>query len=86
MIETNMDGLRIGRGYKIRCMRTLLEQIKRDYEDCRRLREKLKSKAFSVADEEELCRVICWLRNGLNLYRDLNFFFCLEQKFQRFVI
>jgi len=58
-------------GYKIRCMRSLARQIKEDYAEWNRLCEKLEKGPMELSEEEELLRVMCWLREGLNVFKEL---------------
>ena len=70
MFRENLDGLRVEQGYKMRCMRSLHKQIKKDYDECHRLWEKLKNGTISIAEKDELSRVTCWLKQGLKLNKD----------------
>ena len=65
------DGLWSNRGYRIRCVKSLSEQIKMDYEEVNRLWKKWKKGSLDRFDEEELGRVLAWLRQEIGLYREL---------------
>jgi len=71
MIRVNRDGLYSEKGYRIRCMRSLLEQLKNDYADCNRLWHKLEKGTADSSQVEDLLRVLSWLKEGLNVFNDL---------------
>lgn len=65
------DGLWSDKGYRIRCVKSLGEQIKVDYEEVKRLWKKWETGSLDKFDEEELGRVLAWLRQEIGLYREL---------------
>ena len=71
MAGFNQDDSFNNKGYRIRCMRSLIEQIKNDYAECNRLWEKLENGSMEIADEEELLRVMSWLRQELNVFSEM---------------
>jgi len=72
MIKANRDGLYSEKGYRIRCMRSLLEQIKNDYATCNRLWHKLEKGTADSSQIEDFLRVLSWLKEGLNIFNDLS--------------
>jgi len=64
-------GLTHGKGYRIRCVKSLAEQIKADHEEMTMLWEKWEKGLSDRFDEDELGRVFAWLRQEIGLYREL---------------
>ena len=71
MNRINSDGLYSEKGYRIRCMRSLLEQLKNDYSDCNRLWYALEKGTADSSQIEDFLRVLSWLKEGLNVFNDL---------------
>jgi hypothetical protein len=59
------------KGYRIRCMRGLVEQIKRDYVECKRLWKRQECGTSEHAQEEDLRRSMAWLREELRVFKEL---------------
>ena len=66
-----LDGLENDKGYRFRSMRDLVDQIKEDHKGLKRIWDRLVKGPTSLADEEDCLRLICWLREELNVYREL---------------
>ena len=71
MEEKNRDNLYNDKGYKIRCIKSLLKQINEDHEECSRLWKRLENGAGNVFDKEELERILSWIRQGLNTFEEV---------------
>ena len=71
MLNEKLDGLRNDSGYKIRCMKSLVDQIKEDHAELNRLCKRLEYGSTDNFDEEELLRLTRWLRDELNLFKEL---------------
>lgn len=65
------DGLWSNSCYKIRCVKSLAEQIKMDYEEMNRLWKKWQNEPLNKSDKEEIGKVLAWLRQETDLYREL---------------
>ena len=63
------DDICHGSGYRIRCMQSLIEQIRQDQAECISLWERFEKGDLYRYEEEELKRTMSWLREGLNLLR-----------------
>jgi len=71
MAGVNINGLYGDKGYRIRCMQSLKEQIERDHADCIRLWEKMKKGTICIIEEEEFNKIICWLREEIKILKEL---------------
>ena len=67
MDRTIQDDICNGSGYRIRCMKSLIEQIRRDHRECMSLWERFEKGELYRHEEEELIRTMSWLREGLKL-------------------
>ena len=67
MERTIQDDICNGSGYRIRCMKSLKEQIRQDHAECMSLWERFEKGELYRYEEEELIRTMSWLREGLNL-------------------
>jgi len=65
------NGLWGNSGYRIRCVKRLSEQIRADHEEINILWKKWKNGLADRADEEEMERVLAWLRQEIGLYKEL---------------
>lgn len=65
------DGLYTENGYRIRCMRGLLEQVENDYAELGRLWDRIEKRDLDGLEEEEMVRVLAWLGQGLRIYKEL---------------
>ena len=71
-MESNIqDGLWRDKGYRIRCVKGLGEQIRTDHEEMKRLWKKRVNGSLDKSDEEEIGRVLSWLKQEIGLYREL---------------
>ena len=66
-----MDGLQGNKGSRIRCVRSLIEQIKKDHEELNRLWKQRERGLGEESNEEEIGRVLSWLRQEIGLYKEL---------------
>ena len=66
-----MEGLYNNEGYKIRCMRDLVEQIKRDYAECKQIWARMETEAMDISKEDELIRVMSWLTEEIKVFNEL---------------
>lgn len=71
MTGTNADNLYNEKGYRIRCMRGLVDQIKEDHTRFSTLFKRLERGESDVSILEELARVLSWLKQGLNTFREM---------------
>ena len=71
MLNHNSQDLRNDIAYKIRCMRSLVGQIKEDHLELNRLWKRLEYGSSDNYDEEELLRLTRRLRDELNLFKEL---------------
>lgn len=71
MTVIGVDGLYDDRLYRIRYMRSILEQIREDHRELQRLCNNLKNGPMDKYHEEESLRLITWLKDGLNLFKGL---------------
>ena len=70
MTGKDLDVLCKDKGYRIRSMRSLAEQIKEDHKGLKRIWDRLVKGPIGRDDEEEFMRLISWLREGLNVYKE----------------
>ena len=68
MDRTIQDDISNGSGYRIRCIKSLIEQIRHDHAECMSLWERFEKGELYRYEEEELERIMSWLREGLNLF------------------
>lgn len=72
--ETESDiqeGLWRDKGCRIGCVKSLGEQIRADHEEMSRLWKKRVNRSLDKSDEEEIGRLLSWLRQEIGLYREL---------------
>ena len=58
-------------GYRIRCMRSLAEQVKNDFADLTILLERLESGKLDISEIEQIFKKISWIKQGLNIIKKL---------------
>ena len=71
MTGTHIGDLYNKRGYRIRCMRDLVDQIKEDYRCFKTLFKRLERGECDISLIEELVRVLSWLKQGLNTFKEM---------------
>ena len=71
MDKINRDNLYNDKGYRIRCMKGLLKQIKEDHDECSRLWKRLENGAGNVFEIEELVKGQAWLKEELNTFKEM---------------
>jgi len=69
-----MDGINRGnlyydKGYRVRCMKSLIRQIKEDYSECNRLWKIFDKGSINHLEIEELARVISWVKEDLDTFK-----------------
>ena len=69
-----MDGINRGnlyydKGYRVRCMKSLIRQIKEDYSECNRLWKIFDKGSINHLEIEELSRVISWVKEDLDTFK-----------------
>lgn len=67
----NRDNLYNDKGYRVRCMKSLLRQVTEDHDECNHLWKRLKRGATDIYEVEEFLRVFSWLKEGLNTLKEL---------------
>jgi hypothetical protein len=58
------------KGYKIRCVRSLLEQIMEDHAELNRMWKRLEKGETDTIQIDEIVRVLSWLRQGINVFKE----------------
>ncbi len=58
-------------GYRIRCMRSLAEQVKNDFTDLTMLLERLESGTLNISEIEQILQKISWIKESLNMLNKL---------------
>ena len=71
MTGTHIGDLYNKRGYRIRCMRDLVDQIKEDYRCFKTLFKRLERGESDIFLIEELVRVVSWLKQDLNTIKEM---------------
>ena len=71
MAGDNIGDLYNEKGYRLRCMRCLVDQIKEDHTRFSTLCKRLERGESDVSLIEELARVLSWLKQGLNTFREM---------------
>ena len=71
MTGTHIGDLYSKKGYRIRCMRGLVDQIKEDYTCFKTLFKRLERGEGDVSLIEELVRVLSWLKQSLNTFKEM---------------
>jgi len=59
------------KGYRIRCMKSLIGQIKRDHAHFKRLCERLEKGETDFALIQEVQGVLSWLKQGLDVFKEM---------------
>ena len=57
-------------GYKMRCMKSLIAQIKKDYAELNQLWEKVENDKINEIDVDELLKKISWVKQGLKMFSE----------------
>ena len=57
-------------GYKMRCMKSLIAQIKKDYAELNQLWQKVDNDKINEIDVDELLKKISWVKQGLKMIRE----------------
>ena len=57
------------KGYRVRCMKSLIRQIKEDYSECNRLWKIFDKGSINHLEIEELARVISWVKEDLDTFK-----------------
>jgi hypothetical protein len=57
--------------YRLRCMRSLLLQIKEDHADCNRLWKRLRKGKVDMRELEELVQALGRLKQGLGAFKEM---------------
>ena len=71
MTGTHTGDLYNKRGYRIRCMMGLVDQIKADYTCFKTLFKRLERGESDVSLIEELVMVLSWLKQDLNAFKEM---------------
>jgi len=58
--------------YRIRCMKSLIEQLKKDYSNLNKSIKKLKSDVINSPGMEEILQQISWIKREVNILRKLD--------------
>jgi len=56
-------------GYKMRCIKSLIAQTKKDYAELNQLWQKVDNDKIDEIDIDELLKKISWVKQGLKIYR-----------------
>ena len=57
--------------YRIRCMRSLVEQLKNDYADLNSLLKGFKNGTNGISEIDEVMQKISWIKEGLKMFNKL---------------
>jgi hypothetical protein len=57
-------------GFKMRCLKSLITQIKKDYAELNQLWQKVDSDKIDEIQTDELIKKISWIKQGLKMYRE----------------
>ena len=60
------------KSYRIRCMKSLIEQLKKDYSNLNRSIKRLKSDVINSPEMEEILQQISWIKQEVNILRKLD--------------
>ena len=60
------------KSYRIRCMKSLIEQLKKDYSNLNKSIRKLKSDVINSPGMEEILQQISWIKREVNILRKLD--------------
>ena len=59
------------KGYRIRCMNVLIDQIRQDHAHLTVLWSRLETGTSDKADMEDIMRLLSWLKQGLSAFKEL---------------
>ena len=65
------DNLHDDSGYRIRYMKSLVEQIKNDYSDLNSLLKGFKNGTNGISEIDEVMQKISWIKEGLKVFNKL---------------
>jgi hypothetical protein len=57
-------------GYKMRCLKSLIAQIKKDYAELNQLWQKVDNDKIGEIDIDELLKKISWVKQGLKMFQE----------------
>jgi hypothetical protein len=69
MNRDNRENIYNDKGYRIRCIKSLIRQIKEDYSECKRLWKIFDKGSINHLEIEELARVISWVKEDLDTFK-----------------
>ena len=59
-------------GYRIRCIKSIIEQLKKDYSDLNGSKKKMRSGVINSPGMEEILQQISWIKQEVNILRKLD--------------
>jgi len=68
MVGENLKDFHSEKGYRIRCMKCLIVQVREDHAELNRLWIKFRKGPGSISEIDELVRVLSWLKVGLDVF------------------
>ena len=66
------EGLHNEKGYRLRCMKSLIEQIKMDYINLNGSIKSLKSEKLDISETDKILQKISWIKQEINMLRKLD--------------
>ena len=66
------EGLHNEKGYRLRCMKSLIEQLKMDYINLNGSIKSLKSEKLDISETDKILQKISWIKQEINMLRKLD--------------
>ena len=66
------EGLHNEKGYRLRCMKSLIEQLKMDYINLNGSIKSLKSEKLDISETDKILQTISWIKQEINMLRKLD--------------
>lgn len=66
------EGLHNEKGYRLRCMKSLIEQLKMDYINLNGSIKSLKSEKLDISETDKILQKISWIKQEINMLRELD--------------
>ena len=66
------EGLHNEKGYRLRCMKSLIEQLKMDYINLNGSIKSLKSEKLDISENDKILQTISWIKQEINMLRKLD--------------
>ena len=72
MVNFYKEGLHNEKGYRLRCMKSLIEQLKMDYINLNGSIRSFKSEELDISETDKILQKISWIKQEINMLKKLD--------------